>query len=162
MTHFTDAKEELSMDDDLVQFLRDCFGEDEQTARATHPVFLEWEYDEFVKEIRDLGNGNEIASVLPQYGAHIARHEPARVLREVEAKRQLLADVLAEQHFSHEEDHWYSCAALTDDQGDPLCFDEARAPGPCDCGRDNRVQRRLHFLALPYADRPDYREEWRP
>lgn len=54
---------------------------------------------------------------------HIARHDPARVLAECEAKRRIVE----------------------------LCdgFDEQ--------GREVR-----QLLALPYADHPDYREEWKP
>lgn len=89
---------------------------------------------------------------------HIVRWNPARVLREVEAKRQLLADVLTEAHFRNEEDNWYACAALTDEGGDPVCLDDSRAPGPCDCGRDARVVRRVRLLALPYEGRPGYAE----
>lgn len=50
--------------------------------------------------------------------AHIARHDPARVLAECEAKRRIV--------------------------------DESRS----------RLAMRL--VALPYADHPDYREEWKP
>lgn len=140
---------------DLVQFLRDRLNEDQQVALAAGRV---------------TGGGNPDAeSTIHTHSddeeavaEHIARHDPARVLAEVDAKRRLVADVLAERHFRNEEDHWYSCAALTDEQGEPLCFDEGRAPGPCDCGRDERATRRLRLLALPYADHPDYRQEWRP
>ncbi|MET8827527.1 DUF6221 family protein [Streptomyces sp. NPDC004610] len=58
-------------------------------------------------------------------GAHIVRHDPARVLAETDAKRRVLA--------------W----ALT------------APPSP---SRDHV----LRLLALPYADRPGYREKWRP
>lgn len=84
--------------------------------------------------------------------------DPARFLRRIAADRELLADVLAEPHFRNEEDNWYSCAALTDEDGEPVCLDETRAPGPCDCGRDARVARRLRLLALPFEDQPGYAE----
>lgn len=64
---------------------------------------------------------------------------PARVLREIDAKRQ----VLALHHRAQPK--W--CAA---------CDIPAGFPGPPDgCAT-------LRLLALPYADRPGYREEWRP
>ena len=85
---------------------------------------------------------------------HIIRHDPARVLAEVEAKRQILDDLLAEPH-TEVEDPFYSCAVVA--RGD-----EARFGGPCDCGRDERLNRRLSLLALPYAHHPDHREDWRP
>lgn len=71
---------------------------------------------------------------------HIARHDPARALREVEAKRLLLVK-LAE---------WYSCGPFTDsdvDLPDAVLVDAAAELLP--------------LFALPYADHPDYREEWR-
>lgn len=64
---------------------------------------------------------------------HIARHDPARVLREVEAKRLILA--------------W--CVRM-----DP----EPNVGGVL-AGEARRITR---WLALPYADRDGYREEWRP
>lgn len=66
-------------------------------------------------------------------GAHIARHDPARVLAECEAKRRIV-----EWH-DCEPEHVWGCGACTHDR-------------PCV----------LALLALPYADHPDYREEWRP
>jgi hypothetical protein len=78
--------------DEFVAWLRSQLDEDEQIARATHPAFLAWDYDDCVMQVRDLGNGNELANVLPrhEYGVHIAEWDPARVLREIEAKRGLL------------------------------------------------------------------------
>lgn len=93
---------------------------------------------------------------------HIMEHRPTRVLREIDAKRRLLADVLSEPHFMSADDHWNTCPAIVDVDGVPVCLDESRAPGPRDCGRDARVPRRLRLLALPYAYRPGYLEEWRP
>ena len=61
-------------------------------------------------------------------GAHIARHDPARIVRDVEAKRRILDGV-----------------PCTDYLGDAsVC------------------RRTLKLLALPYADRPGFRDEWRP
>lgn len=76
---------------------------------------------------------------------HIAHHDPARVLAEVDAMRRVM-----ECHESWEAGN-----------GDTLCGR---------CGREH-IDGRLggHFpcqtlrlLALPYGDHPDYREEWRP
>ncbi|MEV7288111.1 DUF6221 family protein [Streptomyces sp. NPDC093252] len=58
-------------------------------------------------------------------GAHIVRHDPARVLAETDAKRRVLA--------------W----ALT------------APPSPS-------TDHVLRLLALPYADQPGYRAQWRP
>lgn len=151
--------------DDLVQW----YGEqlDEECARAVAAGGDEW---------RRQGHPSETIAVYDSKGepvvydegspteaqvAHITAHDPARVLREIDAKRQLLAEVLSEPHFMSADDHWNTCPAVVDEDGVPVCLDESRAPGPCDCGRDARVVRRLHLLALPYADRPGYLEKWR-
>lgn len=60
---------------------------------------------------------------------HIAEHDPARVLREIDAKRRMLGRI-------------HSHAAVM--------------------GQDEVHGDLLRLLALPYADRPGYREEWRP
>lgn len=64
---------------------------------------------------------------------HMFRWSPARVLAECEAKRRIVEHYLAELN-SHQSG-W-----------------DARAPQDYP----------LRALALPYADHPDYREEWRP
>jgi hypothetical protein len=76
---------------------------------------------------------------------YIARHNPARVLREIDAKRRIME--------CHEP--W------TASNGDTICGR---------CGREHIDGRpgghfpcqTLRLLALPYSDRPGYREEWRP
>ena len=66
-------------------------------------------------------------------GAHIARHDPARVLREVEAKRRIV-DVAGRRL-----DRYIGTGAQ-------VAFEWLT----------------LRLLALPYDDRDGYREEWRP
>lgn len=63
----------------------------------------------------------------------IALNDPARVLALVAAHRELLDDLLAEQHSA--------CAMTPDGQG------------ACTCGRDQRVLRRVRLLAAAYAGR---------
>jgi hypothetical protein len=81
--------------------------------------------------------GEEVASGV---GGHIVRHDPARVLRDVEAKRRLLA------------------------QHQAVC-DEVRSPKSAE-HRMNARARQFAFdevlatLALPYADHPDYNLSW--
>lgn len=94
---------------------------------------------------------------------HIAANDPTAAIADLDAKLALLDDLVADRHFRLEEDNWYSCAALTDEDGETLCIDELRAGGPCDCGRDARVERRLRILAQPFATHPDHKgEEWAP
>jgi len=74
---------------------------------------------------------------------HVARWSPARVLAECAAKRRIV-----ELHRGQK--------ALWDDDENPLEVVECPECGvlfPCPT---------LRLLALPYADHPDYREEWRP
>lgn len=152
-------REDDLMTDDIVQWLGAQLDEDERIARSCSG--RDWR--EHPKNWVSTPPVNRVAVVLHDGDrGHILRHDPARVLLEIDAKRQLLAEVLSEPHFISADDHWNTCPAIVDEDGVPLCLDESRAPGPCDCGRGARVARRLHLLALPYADRPGYREEWRP
>ncbi|MCC9307711.1 DUF6221 family protein [Kitasatospora sp. RB6PN24] len=77
---------------------------------------------------------------------HIALHDPAAVLRRVASERELLADLLAERHLVVE-DPWYSCSVATEERDGGECRDGGRLGGPCDCGRDERVERRVLLLA---------------
>ena len=80
---------------------------------------------------------------------HVQRHDPHRVLAECEAKRRII-----ETHRP------YDC---TDPKGQRcfVCASTRAYPSgaaiheawPCPT---------LRLLALPHADRPGYREEWRP
>ena len=78
-------------------------------------------------------------------GEHIARHDPARVLAECEAKRRIV------------ERHTIDC--YPGDEGDEYVCDHCRAQGwhPADVLCPDLLD-----LASVYADRPGYRAEWRP
>jgi hypothetical protein len=69
----------------------------------------------------------------------MAAHDPARVLREIDAKRQIIDLHRSGQH--------HQCRTGEHDDG------YAKWVGICTT---------LRLLALPYADRPGYRNEWRP
>ncbi|MFG2722699.1 DUF6221 family protein [Streptomyces sp. NPDC048416] len=89
--------------------------------------------DNLVKFLRD-----RYTTELPaELAEHIGRHDPARVLAEIEAKRQLLDRYEAME------------SGVLVMIGVESILSEYR-----------RVL--LPSLALPYADHPDYREEWRP
>lgn len=66
-------------------------------------------------------------------GPHIARHDPARVLAEVGAKRRIVE--------LHEGEH--NCTTYI-------------------AAEDNNPCKTLEILAVVYDDHPDYRDEWRP
>ena len=84
---------------------------------------------------------------------HIARQDPARVLRRVKATRELVSAITAELHDYIPGDEFYSCSQAIDpypgESGEPGsgCSDPERAGKPCDCGRDARVARMLGIIA---------------
>jgi hypothetical protein len=69
-----------------------------------------------------------------QESRHITRWDPARVLAECDAKRRIVEDLQDELANQHD-------------------------PEPTTLQLADRT---LRALALPYADHPDYREEWKP
>jgi len=76
---------------------------------------------------------------------HIVHHDPARVLAEVKAKRAI---VQAHQKFGLE-------AALVEHKGyDALNYHRNQAMA-------HALNVVLRYLALPYADHPDYDPAWR-
>ena len=100
------------MSNELVDFIKARLGEDEHAARAA-------------------------SLVVPQ---RIERYAPARVLREVEAKQQML-----------DEHHQASLPNGIDLDECNTCGG-ANEPWPCPT---------LRLLARPYSDHPQFREEWR-
>lgn len=130
--------------DELVQFLRARLEEDKQAARAATPgPWVTPDHDDQVGmlEVRaadeaDLMVGY-VADVATADALHIARHDPARVLRDNEAKRGIVDDLASEIH-------WGARSSL--DYQDAV----------------DAFKRTLKRLALPYADHPSYRAEWRP
>jgi hypothetical protein len=91
--------------DDLVQFLRARLDEDEQVARdACHGGPAEWTTDDsYPVSVAGLPPGTDVfaravafdeGSPSESQAAHIARHDPARVLAEAEAKRMLLDSIV--------------------------------------------------------------------
>ena len=69
--------------------------------------------------------------------AHLVRWEPPRVLAECEAQRRLVESAT----------YWQGLGGAPDSHGD---------------GRATGFMNALRLLALPHADHPDYRDEWRP
>jgi hypothetical protein len=151
------------MSNDLVRFLRERLDEDEVAARTASHVLrhgAHWSLDEWHgREVphsliaqgtadQPVALGHFTADPVPtEQAAHIARHDPARVLAEVDAKRQLLT--LAFRHASKIDGEWGCCHSA--DQIEAGLCPEIRPDGLED----------LRILALPYADHPDYRAEWR-
>jgi Family of unknown function (DUF6221) len=80
-------------------------------------------------------------------GRHIARHDPARVLREVEAKRKIL-------------DLWHNPAKV---EHLPEGAHEGRDPDEImrDVAVAEAIDEIVRTLAAVYSDHPDYDEAWR-
>lgn len=148
--------------DDLTDFIRARLAEDEAVVRALaepHEWHTgpgddpEWEDEstvymwppEFHTPYEQDKHWRGLTASNPRLAAHIARHDPARVLRDVEAKRRIVE--------CHEP--WTAA------NGDIICGR---------CGREHIDGRpgghfpcqTLRLLAAMYADHPSYREEWRP
>jgi hypothetical protein len=132
---------------DLVQWLRAQL--DIDAARATAAAAAEedgpdWRYDGHAVITRREGDLVAVGSqdfMESERGEFIAEHDPARVLREIDAKRRLLseyADVAANE---------------TDNLDEAVEYADGWANG---------LGLAVRLLALPYADRPGYLESWRP
>ncbi|MER6834265.1 DUF6221 family protein [Streptomyces cellulosae] len=123
-----------------MQWLRAQLDEDERIARGTGQPGTSWQNLDMVGELRDDVNAGTVAYIpREETRAHIAEWDPVRVLREIDAKRQLI--------------HRYERAM------------ENRRAHPDDlasAGALLALHGAVKLLALPYADRPGYREEWRP
>lgn len=136
--------------DDLITWLRAQLDDDERYARVAaargdvwgleEPKMDGWGGDELPQAV--IGGGKPLLWLNPEYasvdvGEHVARHDPARVLREVEAKRRVLDEFKAATAFS----------LLPDTPGG---------------GYASALAEVVRTLALPFSDRPGYREEWKP
>jgi hypothetical protein len=128
--------------DEMITFVRLQLDEDEQKALAIDAK--EWAEDSsWFKDMLDPlpSQRRERPGWLPMITVedvrHIARHDPARVLREVEAKRKILDDHAPVVDGTQSSWKWFE-------------------------GSESESERILRLLALPYSDRPGFREEWRP
>jgi hypothetical protein len=150
----------MSAMDDLVAFLRARLDEDEQVAREiTAP---EWsEGCSWLADLRDPLPSQRRAYGLPKEWQllseadtrHIARWDPARVLAEVESKRRMLELHSPVKQTFREHTQCDHCADLCHSYSGISCDAPVDALWPCPTAR---------LLALPFADHPDYREEWAP
>ena len=147
---------EETVSGDLVAFLRARLDEDDRAA-----LDVSWDdddsrrwtayhrkYDDRWVLIDGMDEGVEVHSTAADAGAvvrHAARHDPARVLRDVEAKRRVV------------ELHYAELVEVINADGDERsgywCAECDGAPFPC---------RTLRLLAWAYADHQDYRPEWAP
>jgi hypothetical protein len=141
--------------DDLVVWLRQQLDEDERGAQAVQEAGGPW-YSVHILEVNwHIGRVD---------AEHIALHDPARVLREVEAKR-LILDVLEEQQRRVEQNNQKYVEAMRSPRGGPAddLLPGIKTHGWTLGGRVEALEEVIKLLALPYSERPGYREEeWKP
>ena len=144
------------MSAELAEFLTACLDEDEAAAKAAAgPDWLEDGSPSLVVFTRQQDEGPRqgvrgIAWCSNGYDddranmAHIARHDPARVLREVEAGRHLIADYSAVTEDAPP-DRYLPTGELQPEWAQVEC-----------------LHRELTRRAGVYSDRPGYRQVWAP
>lgn len=176
----------------LVQFLHSCFDEDERMARDTgvpldwhqgpgddpewtdDGMILMWPPEFHTRYEQDKHWRGLPVDDGPGLAAHIARHDPARVLAEIDAKRRLVSlheplwetvEWPHDQNGKGEAQVCKSCGNRDIDSWQnwrPAVGEAGYLPpgvvppyilAPCQT---------LRLLALPYAAHPDYRPEWAP
>lgn len=159
--------------DDLVEWLRAQLDSDEQAAMTAAaqagPNWIVAYYDnsdQFADGV-DGDNGEVIGSgdVAVPEAEHIARWDPARVLREVEKTRRIL-DLHPHQRFTEP----LSASSPFEEDRRPAFDEVPRYVGCKNCNWDAAMEElrpgwwceTVRLLASPYSDRPDYRDEWRP
>lgn len=141
----------------IVEFLLARIAEDEAVARAAigTAAFSEqtgrWKAVEvpddygarpYVMAVSASGACTQVANMEAAWErdertAHIARHDPARVLAECEAKTRIVDGWSEAKEYAEDGD-------LSGKIAETAYYDALRS------------------LALPHADHPDYRPEWRP
>jgi hypothetical protein len=136
----------------LIEFLTARLDEDEAVALAASQG--NWEVDDpeyprtihaddYETEVVSGGRWGGESSVFDsgKDPLHIARHDPARVLREVAAKRAILADIVPAMNGADEQ------------------INSEWGIGPMDPADYESVEL-LRLLALPYSDHPDFDPNW--
>jgi hypothetical protein len=119
---------------DLIEFLRARLDDDERVARQ-----MMAEPGGFYLE------AETAATNIVAVAAHVYRWTPKRALAEVDAKRRILDEIVDEA------------------TGIDMQLDGEFRVGPRDRATEPYLGDTLaKVLALPYADHPGYREEWRP
>ena len=133
---------------DLTAFLSARLDEDEATARGAKDS--PWYVEDSILAV---------AHTWPQEAAHVARHDPARALREVEVGRKRLTLYLDAKETL--------AAALKkappdDDPAAAHSYVRERINVNQASGRFTALETSVRLDAMTYSDHPDYRQEWKP
>lgn len=149
--------------DDLVQFLKERLDEDFEAARLVLGVNVmadikrgkpapRWvPSPEGDAGIWDTSGTPRVRFVWARERDHIVRHDPARVLAEVDAKRRIVKLHGRATLRAGGGAQYYATATVCRSCEPNHQFPEQSWPCPT-----------LRLLALPYAGHEAYREEWRP
>jgi hypothetical protein len=91
---------------------------------------------------------------------HVALHDPDWVLADIEAKRQIIREVMSWRHDVVEGDCWFTCGAATEERDGGECCDDNQRD-ECTCGLDERREKILRLSAAPFSGEPGYdAERW--
>lgn len=123
---------------DLAAFLSARLDEDEAVALESAQFPSEWRAEPGYTGQPIMAGNYRVATCALSVMAHIARHDPARVLADVAAKRAMLAHLLRCHTTRFPRDQ-----AKTADDFTPLAWDMFR------------------YFAAAYADHPDFDSSWR-
>jgi hypothetical protein len=142
---------------DFAAFATARLDEDEAALRAvednSEPWCGQWAPDEANFALRTRNGWSLARAVTVEEGfppgvlAHIVRHDPARALREVEAKRAILAE--------HRWDDMGWCTRCQTPLPDAREDEEKFAPVDWPCPT-------VRITFAVYSDHPDYQQEWKP
>lgn len=145
----------------LVDFLNARYDEEAERAQAAGESLIAWltyRTDDGQMHYTTVASGDATAEAvddvwvadgkeLPAPAQVLVVYDPARVLREVEAKRRIIAEHYCPDELdADEQPHCGFCDKA-------LRMNDMQGTWPC---------LHLRLLALPYADHPDYDESWRP
>jgi hypothetical protein len=146
--------------DELTRWLGQQLDKDERIARAATPGPWVANKHEYGAEVyTESGEGvafdHDAGGVGWDDADFIATHDPARVLREIDAKRQLLDDYTVTARIRDEAAVRIKAAGSQPDAKDLDTWDRAQREAAI-------LEGPVKLLALPFADRPGYKESWRP
>lgn len=142
----------------IIEFIEERLAEDEAAARRVsssrwNAGFYEDHPGEYVSVLEDIDapvDDDGFANFYDGRGyaaTHAARHDPARVLREVTAKRRILGEIFD------------NASGIDGEWGDGHTAAEIRT-GLCDDHGGSSAAKLLGMMATIWSDHPDYQQDW--
>lgn len=132
----------------LTEFLLARIAEDETVAQSAEDLRADEVADALPYYWTDPATEPAGDNAHPEHEAHVRRFNPARVLAECEAKRRIMG-LHAQEKVAGHGVTCEICSVQPDEWNDAGGY----------VVMENGCETVL-FLALPYADHPDYRQEW--